>query len=92
MHWPDWIIVVCLAALAIGAGVKIAKADDYREYQKQMLRLSYTEFCAAVGPPPRVIAEALNQAMAQDPKTWLPAVLWWNQIADKYKEAKCGDV
>jgi hypothetical protein len=86
-----WVVIPCLVFIAVLVGGKYAKSDDYREYQKQMLRLSYTEFCATVGPPPQVIANALNEAMKQDPKTWLAAVLWWNQIADKYKEAKCGD-
>lgn len=93
-YWPEWLVIICLVVLAIGSGVNLARADEdprYREFQKDMLRLSYTEFCANVSEPPNVIREALNNAMAQDPKTWLPAVLWWNKIVDKYKEARCGE-
>lgn len=94
MNWKEVLVITCLVLLSILAGMKLARADDdprYHEYQKQMLRLSYTEFCANVSEPPNVIREALNSAMAQDPKTWLPAVLWWNKIVDKYKEARCGE-
>lgn len=62
-----------------------------REVAKEILRLQYTEFCATVKKPPQVIAEALNNAMAQDPKMWMPAIIWWNAIVAKYQEAGCGD-
>lgn len=68
-----------------------AKAQD-REAQKESLRLQATEFCAFVGKPPQIIADALNKAVEQDPKTWLPAVLWWNKLHEKYEKARCGDV
>jgi hypothetical protein len=84
--------------IALGAGVALIlliascelRATD-SEYLKQILRLQATEFCATVGRPPQVIADALNKALEQDPKTWLPAVLWWNRIAEKYEKARCGD-
>jgi hypothetical protein len=81
-----------ILGLALMCVVNSARADEYRDFQKEMLRLSYTEFCSTVGKPPAVVAEALNKAMEQDPKTWLGAVLWWNKIAEKYAAAKCGDV
>jgi hypothetical protein len=84
--------------IALGIGVMVIllvascelRATD-SEYLKQILRLQATEFCATVGRPPQVIADALNKALEQDPKTWLPAVLWWNRIAEKYEKARCGD-
>jgi hypothetical protein len=84
--------------IALGAGVALIlliascelRATD-SEYLKQILRLQATEFCATVGKPPQVIADALNKALEQDPKVWLPAVLWWNRIAEKYEKARCGD-
>jgi hypothetical protein len=84
--------------IALGAGVALIlliascelRATD-SEYLKQTLRLQATEFCATVGKPPQVIADALNKALEQDPKVWLPAVLWWNRIAEKYEKARCGD-
>jgi hypothetical protein len=84
--------------IALGIGVMVIllvascelRATD-SEYLKQILRLQATEFCATVGKPPQVIADALNKALEQDPKVWLPAVLWWNRIAEKYEKARCGD-
>jgi hypothetical protein len=84
--------------ILLGAGVVLIlfvascelRAND-SEYLKQILRLQTTEFCATVGKPPQVIADALNKALEQDPKVWLPAVLWWNRIAEKYERSKCGD-
>jgi hypothetical protein len=84
--------------IALGIGVVLVlfvascelRATD-SEYLKQILRLQTTEFCATVGKPPQVIADALNKALEQDPKVWLPAVLWWNRIAEKYEKARCGD-
>jgi hypothetical protein len=79
-----------LAMFVIGYLCRDAFAQD-SEYLKQILRLQATEFCASVGKPPQVIADALNKALEADPKTWLPAVLWWNRIAEKYEKARCGD-
>ncbi len=82
------------------AGIEIIKINQINqineiyptnEYLKQILRLQTTEFCATVGRPPQVIADALNKALEQEPRVWLPAVTWWNQIVDKYKAARCGD-
>ena len=58
--------------IALGAGVALIllvsscelKATD-SEYLKQILRLQTTEFCATVGKPPQVIADALNKALEQ---------------------------
>jgi hypothetical protein len=66
-----------------------ARAEDPR---KEYLHLQATEFCATVKKPPEAIAEALNNAVKQDPKTWMPAIVWWNAIAERYNELKCGDV
>jgi hypothetical protein len=77
-----------LGLLAFGIPAR-AQADS--EYTKQILRLQYTEFCATVKKPPSALAEALNQSVGQDPKTWLPVIVWWNAIAEKYKAAGCGD-
>ena len=70
---------------------KSAEVPSPRYYDEQLLNYRYTEFCATVGKPPPVIAEALNQAIVIDPQKWLPAIQWWNKIAEKYAEAKCGD-
>lgn len=84
-------MALILSFILLFTSLARAEDDQYREFQKDMLRLSYTEFCTTVGKPPQVIADALNKAMEQDPRTWLPAVLWWNRIAEKYEKAKCGD-
>ena len=78
-----------VVAVLLVASCELRATDS--EYLKQILRLQTTEFCATVGKPPQVIADALNKALEQDPKTWLPAVLWWNRIAEKYEKARCGD-
>ena len=78
-----------VVAVLLIASCELRATDS--EYLKQILRLQHTEFCATVKKPPAVIAEALNKALEQDPKTWLGPVLWWNQIVEKYKEARCGD-
>jgi hypothetical protein len=81
-----------LACLCLGWLARDAWAQEPNsEYLKQILRLQTTEFCATVGKPPQVIADALNKALEQDPKTWLPAVLWWNKLHEKYEKARCGD-
>lgn len=85
--------IFALFVLVILFGMVISRATKAQdsEYVKQILRLEYTTFCHVVGKPPQALAEALNQSVAQDPKTWLPVVQWWNRIAEKYAEAKCGD-
>lgn len=84
------VLFVAIMWCAVIALKRPAHGQD-SEYLKQILRLQTTEFCASVGKPPQIIAEALNKALEQDPKTWLPIVLWWNRIAEKYEKAKCGD-
>lgn len=80
--------LAALALILICSGH--AKAQD-REAQKETLRLQATEFCAYVRKPPPQIAAALNEAVKQDPKTWLPAIQWWNKISEHYEKAGCGD-
>lgn len=58
---------------------------------KEILRLQYTEFCATVRKPPQQLVDAINAAMKEDPNTWLPVVLWFNAISEKYAKAGCGD-
>jgi hypothetical protein len=82
--------LLSLALLLIGLMISPASSQD-RELQKETLRLQATEFCAHVKKPPPQIAAALNEAVKQDPKTWLPAILWWNQLAEHYEKAGCGD-
>src|SRR5512139_419676 len=77
------VVILLVASCAL-------RAQD-SDYLKQVLRLQHTEFCATVGKPPRALAEAINAAAAQDPKTWQPIVQWWNKISEKYESARCGD-
>lgn len=60
-------------------------------YDQQLLNYRHSDFCAAVKKPPAALAEAINNAITIDPKTWLPIAEWWNRIHAKYKEAGCGD-
>ena len=83
-------IFVGLAILALLAFGVPAKAQD-SEWVKQVLRLEYTTFCATVKKPPPQLVDAINEAMKQDPKTWMPVVIWFNAIAEKYQKAGCGD-
>ncbi len=80
-------VLVLLFGMAVSKGARTAPAY----YDQQLLNYRYSEFCATVGKPPAVLAEALNQAVAVDATKWLPAVQWWNAIAQKYAEARCGD-
>lgn len=82
---------VGVMVILLVASCSLRAEEPNSEYLKQILRLQTTEFCATVGKPPQVTAEALNKAMEQDPRVWLPAVLWWNRIAEKYERARCGD-
>jgi hypothetical protein len=83
-------LVVALGFLISSYGAARAQTTPHY-YDQQLLNYKFSEFCASVGKPPAPLAEALNQAVTQDPKTWLPVVQWWNKIAEKYAEAKCGD-
>jgi hypothetical protein len=80
------IAALCAVMALIVAHTAYAQDDPRKEY----LRLQATEFCATVKRPPDTIAEALNNAVKQDPKTWMPAIVWWNAIAERYNELKCG--
>jgi hypothetical protein len=80
-------VIVILVGVAVSHRTKAAP----RYYDEQLLNYRYTEFCATVGKPPAALAEALNQAVGVDPQKWLPAIQWWNKIAEKYAEARCGD-
>ena len=77
-----------IAALCATFVAHTAYAQD--DPRKEYLRLQATEFCAIVKKPPDAIAEALNNAVKQDPATWMPAILWWNAIAEHYNKLKCG--
>jgi hypothetical protein len=81
------VIVLFVVVLVLGSAISAARGEDPR---KEYLRLQATEFCATVKRPPDTIAEALNNAVKQDPKTWMPAIVWWNAIAERYNELKCG--
>lgn len=83
--------VVVIAATVVALLFSLPSKGQDREEQKATARMQLSEFCAHVKKPPQAIADALNNAMAQDAKTWLPAVLWWNRIVDRYKELGCGD-
>lgn len=85
-------IFVGLAILALLAFGVPAKAEEPNsEWVKQVLRLEYTTFCATVKKPPPQLVDATNEAMKQDPKTWMPVVIWFNAIAEKYAKAECND-
>ena len=79
-----------IAALCAASALMAAHSASAEDQRKEYLRLQATEFCASVKKPPDVIAEALNNAVKQDPKTWMPAIVWWNAIAERYNELKCG--
>jgi hypothetical protein len=81
------LVILGLLAFGIPARAESVTVDQ----AKNILRLQYSEFCAVVKKPPSALAEALNQSVAQDPKTWLPVIAWWNAICEKYKAAGCGD-
>lgn len=83
-----FVVGLFLLVFLTAAIIASAHAEDPR---KEYLRLQATEFCAVVGKPPAALAEALNNAVKQDPKTWLPAIAWWNAIAERYDALKCGD-
>jgi hypothetical protein len=80
------LLLICVAWRDPAFGQE-ANSEDL----KQILRLRATEFCATVGKPPEQLRDAINNAMAQDPKTWMPIALWWNRIAERYEKAGCGD-
>ena len=81
------VVVVCVL---FGFVLRDAFSQD-REAQKEALRLQATEFCAAVGQPPNLLRDAINSAIAQDPKKWVPIAEWWNAIVDRYEKLRCGD-
>lgn len=76
-----------IVALCAAHSAAYAQEDPRKEY----LRLQATEFCATVKQPPPAMAAALNQLVQADPKTWMPVIDWWNAIAERYAELKCGD-
>lgn len=81
---------VVLVVLAASCALRAQEPDS--AYVKQVLRLQFSEFCSVVGPPPLKLAEAINNAIAQDPATWLPIAAWWNRIKAHYDaKARCGD-
>jgi hypothetical protein len=85
--------IFALFVLVVLFGMVVSKATRSAPayYDQQLLNYRYSEFCATVGKPPAILAEALNQAVAIDAAKWMPAVQWWNRIAEKYAEARCGD-
>jgi hypothetical protein len=84
--------------IALGIGVMAVlliascelRATD-SEYLKQILRLQYSEVCSTPLPKGDALPNALNEALKADAKTWLPWVLWWNEMHAKYAKARCGD-
>lgn len=86
-----WGALMGFAAVCLMTAVKADDKKDLREFQKQILYLQYTEICSTPLPRGGALTEALNKAMEQDPKTWLPWVLWWNELRDKYMVGQCGD-
>lgn len=59
---------------------------------KELAYDKFTNFCAAVQMPPKALIDAVNSAVAVDPATWLPVVVWLNSIIEMYQALKCGDV
>ena len=81
-----------LACLFLGWMARDAWSQEPNsEYLKQILRLQFTEVCSTALPKGDALPNALNEAFKADPKTWLPWVLWWNDMHEKYAKAKCGN-
>ena len=89
-HRVAFAATLLAAALLPFACTPLAPAQDRAE-QKRLLQLQATEFCAVVRQPPAVLGEAIQNALAQDPKTWFPAAVWWNRIVERYQTAGCAD-
>jgi hypothetical protein len=82
------IIVLFVVVLVLGSVISAARAEDPR---KEYLRLQATEFCSVMKPPPAALVAAINHAVEQDPKTWMPVVAWINRLIERYNELKCGE-
>jgi len=78
-------------AVLLIASCELRATDS--EYLKQILRLQFSEFCAHVGKPSQLLAEAINGAIAANPTDpkWRREAEWFNRIVEKYNTAKCGD-
>lgn len=67
-----------------------ARAADIED-QKETARNKITSVCARPMPKNDALPTALNEAVKEDPKTWGPWILWWNDIVAERKATGCDD-
>jgi hypothetical protein len=80
------VLGIGVMAVLLVASCELRATDS--EYLKQILRLQHSEFCATVGKPPQVIADASEQGAGAGPEGVAPRRFVVEQAPREVREGK----